>query len=420
MDDGITEKQLFVQFVNQVISPYLLKVRELLKENNEDMYLWSLENLIPSALYVSKFHIAVEYSELSNITQNKVQIDREDLVEVSVLIQFEPEKEEVLDLMLHLGDEEDEINIRMPLVGAVDNLFVPLNNSLSTLINKGWNIQAQMEHQSTMLYMFGPTSMRFSVPQNEFASIRNSFFYNFDNNKKLITRHIKWVDIFPLHIEEDEDTYQIGFTIPHIDYLVANALNYEPPNLTKSQYDKLVILNRFIELLLSKPKETEITRFLSQTENQFIIKLYFSAIDIHSEVQLKWQSNITKSDIRPDYFVTLPNGFSDIVDFKLPFVKSSTIRGKNNRKRFSADLNEYIAQLREYRNYFDDPNNREYTEITKGIKVKKPRKYLIIGQRTDFEDSDWIDIQDDYKDLHLVTYTDLIETVTSAVYLIVD
>ena len=110
------------------------------------------------------------------------------------------------------------------------------------------------------------------------------------------------------------------------------------------------------------------------------------------------------------------NGYADIVEFKLPKVKRNTVVERNNREQFSAEINSYIAQTRVYRSYFEDPNNRRWFEKKYGFKVYKPKRYLVVGRRNDFECDEWIEIKSDYTDVEIVTYDDLVDTVVSQFY----
>lgn len=66
------------------------------------------------------------------------------------------------------------------------------------------------------------------------------------------------------------------------------------------------------------------------------------------------------------------NGYADIIEIKLPNIKSNSIVGKNNREYFISELNTYITQTRVYATFFDDPNNRRWFESRYGFKVYKP------------------------------------------------
>ena len=142
----------------------------------------------------------------------------------------------------------------------------------------------------------------------------------------------------------------------------------------------------------------------------------FNSVAVKSEIQCEWQSE-KKAAIRPDFFIKRPNGYSDIVEFKLPSLKNNTVVGINNRETFSAELNSYIAQTRVYTQYFNDPNNREWVSKHFDIKVKNPKRTLVIGRRRDFLVDDWKDILDEFNNLEIITCDDLVDGVVAQFYL---
>jgi hypothetical protein len=141
----------------------------------------------------------------------------------------------------------------------------------------------------------------------------------------------------------------------------------------------------------------------------------FGASDIYEEVSCEWQSE-SRPPIRPDFFVVQPDGYGDIVEFKLPELKRKVVVGQTNRETFSAEINSYISQTRVYKSYFDDPNNRRWFESKYGFKVYNPRRTLVIGRRTDFSTDEWREILSEYGDLGIMTYDDLIEGVVAQFY----
>jgi len=141
----------------------------------------------------------------------------------------------------------------------------------------------------------------------------------------------------------------------------------------------------------------------------------FGAERIISEKKLEWQSE-DNDPIIPDFFVVHPNGYADILEFKLPFIKSNTVVGTTNRESFSAWLNSYISQTRVYVKYFDDPNNRIWFEKKFGFKVHKPKRILVVGRRGDFNPDVWREIIADYSNIEILTYDDLIDGVVVQFY----
>ena len=91
--------------------------------------------------------------------------------------------------------------------------------------------------------------------------------------------------------------------------------------------------------------------------------------------------------------------------------------GKSNRETFSAEINAYISQTRVYREYFEDPNNRKWVKEKYNLNVRYPKRYLVVGRRFDFSNEVWKEIIDDYKDVEIITFDDLVDGVVSQFYM---
>ncbi len=123
-----------------------------------------------------------------------------------------------------------------------------------------------------------------------------------------------------------------------------------------------------------------------------------------------------RDPIQPDFLIVQPNGFADIVEFKLPQLGGSAVVGQSNRHTFSAEVNMYIAQTRVHMDYFDDPRNRAYFRDNHGITVKRPLRYLVAGRRWMFSSDEWRDIAAEYRGFILRTYDDLVDGVKAQFY----
>jgi anti-anti-sigma factor len=110
----------------------------------------------------------------------------------------------------------------------------------------------------------------------------------------------------------------------------------------------------------------------------------------------------------PDFLVKPFNReLCDIVDLKLP--KASLIVGGRNRKRFSSGIAEAAAQLRTYRDYFDDPQRRQAVKSRYGITAFRPRLAVVVGRKAELDEVMYKQIQDGLSNIEILTYDDLIE-----------
>jgi hypothetical protein len=92
---------------------------------------------------------------------------------------------------------------------------------------------------------------------------------------------------------------------------------------------------------------------------------------------------LERSDSRgaliPDFFLQpLERKYADIWDLKLPAER--LIVGTRDRLRFSAGVQEAVAQVREYRDYFEDPDKRRQVELRYGLTSYRPSVAIVIGR----------------------------------------
>ena len=304
---------------------------------------------------------------------------------------------------------DSTVSFNMPLPPINEDLIIPTNKGFDKLLELKWNFAGQ----NSMIGFNFPAPL---IPEGQFLRIINGLFFD-ANEHGLLTRHIKWMDFMPIHYDDsDSEVDKISFDFSQYGSLVKHDAQYIYPVPDDYKYSKLPKLNRFVELWGNiNTAEPDITSFLARDDNSFILSMRFGATDIFSELTCEWQSQ-DKDSIRPDFFVVQPNGYADIVEFKLPKLKSNSLVGKSNRETFSSEISSYISQTRVYAAFFDDPNNRQWFENKYGFKVYKPRRYLVAGRRSDFKSEEWREIKADYQNLEVMSYDDLVDGVVAQFY----
>jgi len=96
-----------------------------------------------------------------------------------------------------------------------------------------------------------------------------------------------------------------------------------------------------------------------------------------------------------------------IVDLKLPGAK--TVVQKQNRERFSALVEEARAQLLEYRDWFENADNRREMKKRFGIEVFRPRLGVVIGSASEFSSPyQRQKIVSRYPEVEIATYDDIL------------
>jgi hypothetical protein len=400
-----TIKPLVMEFLQEVMTHYWGPLHKYMEQNPHLIkvapgFLINPEKVV---VYIGRTHIALEYlgSEIAQKLKSSGNME----------VAYHDYSTKECNLFEQIiGFEYDStIDWNMPLPAFSEDLLLPTNKGWDKLSDLGWNYTAQ-----NALMGFNTPSPR--PEEGQFTRIVNGLFFDADESG-LKSRHIKWLDFFPIYFDGSDDTTDsISFSVESMKNLVEHDANYTYPMPDDYKYIQLPKINRFIEVWgNSDNSETDITSHLSKDENKFILTMRFGAKQAHPELTCEWQSEERK-DIRPDFFIEQPNGYADIVEFKLPNISKSFVVGASNRESFSAWLNSYISQTRVYATYFDDPNNRKWFEEKYGFKVYKPRRWLVVGRRDDFDSDVWREIVADHQDLEIMTYDDLIDGVVVQFY----
>lgn len=207
----------------------------------------------------------------------------------------------------------------------------------------------------------------------------NVTFFWTDLNGHLKIRHIDFMEIFP--VMEGGWGYHDSESIKRLRNFL---LNYKVPNYSVELHK---VLNEFIELInKSETNEPEITLYLEN--NPEILKLAFGARKLNPQVLLEWQYEKHADNLQPDFLVERMDGYCDILEFKLPHLKSKPVVGKKSRKMPSSEIDEAIAQVDLYKEWCEQEVNAQWLESNKGIKVKAPHQIIVIGHSKDFSAED--------------------------------
>lgn len=84
--------------------------------------------------------------------------------------------------------------------------------------------------------------------------------------------------------------------------------------------------------------------------------------------------------VNPDLFVQRADGYWDVYDLKLPLLTRRGVTvGPRKRRRFIQTIEEGIAQLAHYKEFFDVQENRSATLSKYGVEFKDPAYGLIVG-----------------------------------------
>ncbi|MDO9531042.1 MAG: DUF4263 domain-containing protein [Deltaproteobacteria bacterium] len=401
----LSPNEIILKIRQWLMEDYWGPIYKQVKENIE------LINVVPGFLiapqeivfYLGPTHLAIEYvgpEVLNELPSGKGIMDGR-------FFDFSNEGGSFLNKIIGFDFSDGTIPLILPPF-TVD-LMIPTNAGFEKLRELKWNFAAQE-------MILGLNTGGLEVHKGQFTRIVNGRFFDADESG-LRSRHIKWLDMAPLTYDDSHEKYDsFGIDLNAFLMLAKRDALAPYPIPSDFKFQKLPKINRFVELLGKRDiRETEITSFLADKEFLFILTMRFSAVDIQPERICKWQYGDRKP-IKPDFFVIGPDGYADIVEFKLPDLKGPPIVGQPNRETFCAEITSYISQTRVYREYFDDPRNREWVQSKYGFKVYKPKRYLIIGRRWHFSSDEWREIASDHKDLFILPYDDLIDGVVVQFY----
>ncbi len=405
MPEILGPEEFILQIVQWLGENYWGPIYKQVKENP------GLISVVPGFLvapqeivfYLGPTHLAIEYVGPECINE----LPSEEGILNTRFFDFSKEKGSFLNKIIGYDFSNGTLSFMLPPISV--DLIIPTNAGFNKLMELRWNWAAQ---EAIVVLKAGGLE----APDGQFTRIINGRFFDADDSG-LRSRHIKWLDMAPLTYDESHGDYD-SFGIDLSAFLTLAKTDALTPYPIPSdfKFQKLPKINRFVELLGKRGiRETDITSSLGESEFRFILKMRFSAVDVHPGCICEWQHEDRKP-IKPDFFVVGPDSYADIVEFKLPELKGSPIVGQPNRETFSAELSSYISQTRVYREYFDDPRNREWVLSQYGFKVYKPKRYLIIGRRWHFSSDEWREIASDYNDLSILTYDDLIDGVVVQFY----
>ena len=127
--------------------------------------------------------------------------------------------------------------------------------------------------------------------------------------------------------------------------------------------------------------ETTIGEFLNLHPE--IIKSAFGTEHFEYEPYLEWVEHDGTCDdiaINPDLLIKREDGFFDIYDLKTAaLAKLNVTKGGRKRRRFIDYVEEGVAQLVNYKEYFDYPKNADYAKNKYGIEINEPKLVLVVG-----------------------------------------
>jgi hypothetical protein len=96
-----------------------------------------------------------------------------------------------------------------------------------------------------------------------------------------------------------------------------------------------------------------------------------------------------------------------VLDLKRPQVPLMV--GRDGRRRFSAHVWSAIAQLHQYRGYFENPAHSNEIALVLGRTVRRPQLAILIGRQHASEDLDALDAEQERTNVRIITYDEILD-----------
>ncbi|ALA55071.1 DUF4263 domain-containing protein [Shouchella clausii] len=172
-----------------------------------------------------------------------------------------------------------------------------------------------------------------------------------------------------------------------LEYLLRFPVNYTNELFgikycESEDIEKLQLASQFANLfLIPGLRETSIGEFIKL--NGSFLKSAFECSDFLYEKEFLWlegNPDPLEKSINPDLLIKRSDGLYDICDLKTPKLdKKNLTQGGHKRRRFHDYIDEGLAQLANYDEYFTFSKNIDWAYKEYKVRMDNPLLYLIVG-----------------------------------------
>ena len=316
-------------------------------------------------------------------------------------IPIEIRYDESMDLFAFLG--VSITHLKPPIIGNLDDNIVNMNfflgESVMYLTDYFYDFM-QIPEDTVLNGIFDSRDVQ------KPCVINNCTFFYTDQDGGLKIKHCDLVEVFPRM--EGNILYHTRESLLYFsNYIISNKVPAYDIELHKK-------LNKFIELInLAEINEPQITKYIA--EHPPLLQIAFGFKKLNPQKTLKWQDGSARPNLKPDFLPESLDGYCNILDFKLPYLKSKPIVGKPERKHPSYEIDECIAQLDSYEEYCTQSVNKAWLQKTYSIKIEAPVRYIIMGHSKDFSAEDRQKIRR-LRNTSFFTYDEFIEMARYQIY----
>lgn len=176
--------------------------------------------------------------------------------------------------------------------------------------------------------------------------------------------------------------------------------------------EDLVLASQFVNTFLSPGlRETTIGEFIKRHPE--VLRRALNSRRFVYEPHLRWVDGPYgghEPAINPDLLVERKDGCYDIYDLKTAALSRKRItKGERRRRRFIDYVEEGIAQLAHYAEYFSYPGNQELALSQYGVRITNPTLVLVVGN---YENADSVEVAEasrKHRGTTIIDYDSLIQ-----------
>ena len=180
--------------------------------------------------------------------------------------------------------------------------------------------------------------------------------------------------------------------------------------VTQGHQEAIAQAGQLANLYLRGVQETTLTQFLE--DHSEIIQRALDAEQIFFQPLIAWHegnSDPTEEGIQPDIIMRRSDGEWFIIDFKLPLLaKASITAGGHKRRRFIYTVADGVAQLHNYRVFFEYDANRKAAAANLGEEVRDVQLMLIVGTSENVDLTEVDEAMRPLKPMNILDYDTLI------------
>lgn len=249
-----------------------------------------------------------------------------------------------------------------------DKASMGLHDSQGNDLSRKFETRFVLDGPLTHLVGFSKGSKSHAISECMLSYVKNNIYR---------LRYIHQLMMFNSELNEDEISSDMGYFIENERNEVF-GVHYFPDEKElpwiKASYLMNLVLN-------DKIHETTIGDYLNDHSDILLKALGYKGIIY--EPSLEWLEKTCDnpdSYINPDALLQREDGFYDICDFKKGLTKRKSLtKDERKRRRFVDEVNEGLAQLDNYEEYFTYSLNAQHAIERFNVNVSSPMKILIIG-----------------------------------------